>query len=90
MPPRNSPRRARPARSPHPALRRGGRAATVSRDTRETQITVALDLDGTGRVSLDTGVPFLDHMLDQVGRHGLVDLEVNARGDLHKIGRAHV
>lgn len=83
MPPRNSPRRARPARSPHPALRRGGRAATVSRDTRETQITVALDLDGTGRVSLDTGVPFLDHMLDQVGRHGLVDLEVNARGDLH-------
>jgi imidazoleglycerol-phosphate dehydratase len=59
------------------------RIADVSRNTAETQVRVRVDLDGTGRSSLASGVPFLDHMLDQIARHGLVDLEVEARGDLH-------
>ncbi len=59
------------------------RKATVSRDTLETQITVALNLDGTGQTEFDTGVPFLEHMLDQIARHGLVDLSVKANGDTH-------
>ncbi len=59
------------------------RSARVERNTLETQITVALDLDGEGRGRFDTGVPFLEHMLDQVARHGLIDLEIEARGDLH-------
>ncbi|UCE30984.1 MAG: imidazoleglycerol-phosphate dehydratase HisB [Burkholderiales bacterium] len=59
------------------------RSAEVSRDTAETRIRVRIDLDGTGRQRLDTGVPFLDHMLDQIARHGLVDLEIEAQGDLH-------
>jgi imidazoleglycerol-phosphate dehydratase len=59
------------------------RAAQVTRKTLETEIDVALDLDGTGRATLATGVPFLDHMLDQVARHGMIDLNVAARGDLH-------
>jgi imidazoleglycerol-phosphate dehydratase len=59
------------------------RKCQINRDTNETQISVSLDLDGTGRSRLDTGVPFLDHMLDQVARHGCVDLEVSAKGDLH-------
>jgi len=59
------------------------RAAQVTRKTLETEIDVALDLDGTGRATLATGVPFLDHMLDQVARHGMIDLDVAARGDLH-------
>jgi imidazoleglycerol-phosphate dehydratase len=59
------------------------REAHVTRNTLETQIGVRLDLDGTGRSRLATGVPFLDHMLDQVARHGVFDLEVEARGDLH-------
>jgi imidazoleglycerol-phosphate dehydratase len=59
------------------------RQCQITRDTNETQISVSLDLDGTGRSRLDTGVPFLDHMLDQVARHGCVDLEVSAKGDLH-------
>ena len=59
------------------------RTAEVVRNTNETQIRVALNLDGTGIQKLDTGVPFLDHMLDQIARHGLVDLEIEAKGDLH-------
>ena len=59
------------------------RQAQVIRDTQETQISVKLNLDGSGRAKLSSGVPFLDHMLDQIARHGLVDLEVKAKGDLH-------
>lgn len=59
------------------------RQASVERDTLETQIQVTVNLDGTGECKLDTGVPFLEHMLDQVARHGLIDLEINAKGDLH-------
>jgi len=59
------------------------RQAQVIRDTQETQISVKLNLDGSGRAKLASGVPFLDHMLDQIARHGLVDLEVKAKGDLH-------
>jgi imidazoleglycerol-phosphate dehydratase len=58
-------------------------APTVTRNTLETQISVKLNLDGTGKAHLATGVPFLDHMLDQVARHGVFDLEVTAKGDLH-------
>ncbi|TAM12476.1 MAG: imidazoleglycerol-phosphate dehydratase HisB [Nevskiaceae bacterium] len=58
------------------------RTATVDRDTRETRIHVDLDLDGSGRAKLSSGLPFLDHMLDQIARHGLVDLVVSAHGDL--------
>jgi imidazoleglycerol-phosphate dehydratase len=59
------------------------RTAEITRNTSETQIRVSLNLDGTGRQKLNTGVPFLDHMLDQIARHGLIDLEVEAVGDLH-------
>lgn len=59
------------------------RTGTVSRDTKETKIHVAVDLDGTGTVDVATGVPFFDHMLDQLGRHGRLDLTVHAQGDLH-------
>jgi imidazoleglycerol-phosphate dehydratase len=59
------------------------RTARVERNTAETRITVEVNLDGTGRAELATGVPFLDHMLDQVARHGMVDLAVRAAGDLH-------
>ena len=60
-----------------------GRTARIERNTAETQITVELELDGTGRAELSTGVPFLDHMLDQLARHGMIDLVVRAKGDLH-------
>ena len=59
------------------------RTANVTRNTLETQITVILNLDGTGVSKLNTGVPFLDHMLDQIARHGLMDLDISATGDLH-------
>ena len=59
------------------------RTAQVKRDTLETQIQVSINLDGTGKSSFNTGVPFLDHMLDQVARHGMIDLDIEARGDLH-------
>jgi imidazoleglycerol-phosphate dehydratase len=59
------------------------RAAEVVRNTKETQIRVRLNLDGTGRGKLATGIPFLEHMLDQVARHGMIDLEIEANGDLH-------
>ena len=59
------------------------RSATVERNTLETQIQVSINLDGTGQCKLDTGLPFLEHMLDQVARHGLVDIEIKAKGDLH-------
>ena len=58
------------------------RTASINRDTLETQITVEINLDGTGASELDTGVPFFDHMLDQLARHGLIDLKVKAVGDL--------
>ena len=59
------------------------RTADIRRDTRETQISVRINLDGTGQASLNTGVPFFDHMLEQIARHGLVDLDIQATGDLH-------
>ncbi len=60
-----------------------GRSAEVRRDTAETSIRVGCNLDGQGRTSIDTGIAFLDHMLDALGRHSLIDLEVKARGDTH-------
>ena len=59
------------------------RTATVSRDTLETQIEVTINLDGKGNGEFNTGVPFLEHMLDQVARHGMVDLNIKAKGDNH-------
>ena len=59
------------------------RKATVTRNTIESQITITLNLDGTGKSNLDTPVPFLNHMLDQVARHGLIDLDIKASGDTH-------
>ena len=58
------------------------RTARIQRDTRETQIEVEVDLDGSGRAELETGLPFLEHMLDQVARHGMLDLRIKAEGDL--------
>ncbi|MCW8884945.1 MAG: imidazoleglycerol-phosphate dehydratase HisB [Motiliproteus sp.] len=59
------------------------RQASVTRDTLETQITVNINLDGSGQFKADTGVPFLEHMMDQIARHGLIDLDIVAKGDLH-------
>ena len=59
------------------------RTAEISRNTAETKITVKLNLDGTGKASLSTGIGFFDHMLDQIARHGLIDLDIQAKGDLH-------
>ncbi|MEW6694619.1 Histidine biosynthesis bifunctional protein HisB [Tepidimonas thermarum] len=66
-----------------PAPSAAARTADVQRVTAETQIRVRVDLDGTGRARLDTGIGFFDHMLDQIARHGLIDLEIECRGDLH-------
>ncbi len=59
------------------------RRASVERNTKETQITISIDLDGTGQANLNTGVPFLDHMMDQIARHGLIDIDVTCKGDTH-------
>lgn len=59
------------------------RTASVTRNTNETRITVGVNLDGAGETSLETGVPFLEHMLDQVARHGMIDIDIKASGDLH-------
>jgi imidazoleglycerol-phosphate dehydratase len=59
------------------------RVAEITRNTNETQIRVVINIDGTGQQKLNTGVPFLDHMLDQIARHGLIDLDIEAKGDLH-------
>ena len=59
------------------------RKVTINRDTSETQINIELNLDGTGQTEFDTGIPFLEHMLDQIGRHGMLDLKIQAKGDLH-------
>ncbi len=59
------------------------RIAEVERNTLETQIKIKINLDGTGKASFITGVPFLEHMLDQIARHGLIDMDINAKGDLH-------
>jgi imidazoleglycerol-phosphate dehydratase len=61
----------------------GGRSATVTRDTKETRITGSVQLDGDGRYTVATGIGFLDHMLEQLSRHSLVDLDLKAEGDLH-------
>jgi imidazoleglycerol-phosphate dehydratase len=59
------------------------RTADITRNTKETQIRAVVNLDGTGNSALDSGIPFLDHMLDQVARHGMIDIELKATGDLH-------
>src|SRR5512139_3988690 len=59
------------------------RTAQIERNTLETQIKISINLDGTGKASFVTGVPFLDHMLDQIARHGLIDMDIEAHGDLH-------
>ena len=59
------------------------RKVVVNRDTSETQIAIELNLDGTGKTEFDTGLPFLEDMLDQIGRHGMIDLSIKAKGDLH-------
>ena len=60
----------------------GNRTASVNRETKETQIAIDLDLDGKGSSSFDIGIPFLEHMLDQVARHGMMDISIKAKGDL--------
>ena len=69
--------------TPTPASLTAARTAEVTRNTAETQITVKLNLDGTGQAKLSTGIGFFDHMLDQIARHGLIDLDIHAKGDLH-------
>ena len=59
------------------------RTASITRNTAETQISIRLNLDGTGQANLDTGVPFFDHMLEQIARHGLIDLDIKCTGDTH-------
>lgn len=61
----------------------GDRKASVTRNTLETQISISINLDGSGEFRADTGVPFLEHMLDQIARHGLIDMDIQAKGDLH-------
>lgn len=81
-----SPTKKTPARRRSAPARGSHRKASVQRATRETKIDLTIDLDGSGQVSADTGIGFFDHMLDHIGRHGLFDLTVKARGDLHVDG----
>ena len=69
--------------APLPTTTAAARRATVQRDTKETKIRVSVDLDGSGKATLATGIGFFDHMLEQIARHGLIDLEIEALGDLH-------
>src|SRR4051812_41843319 len=69
--------------APDAVVAAGARTATVTRNTAETKITVSVNLDGVGRAKLSTGIGFFDHMLDQIARHGLIDLEIDCQGDLH-------
>src|ERR1700733_2559212 len=69
--------------APEAVVAAGARTASVTRNTAETKITVQVNLDGTGAAKLSTGIGFFDHMLDQIARHGLIDLEIDAKGDLH-------
>jgi len=71
------------SRTRGPRKSAGHRRATITRKTKETQIELSLDLDGTGKINVDTGVGFFDHMLTHIARHGLFDLNLKARGDLH-------
>ncbi len=71
------------SQSANPSMQKANRTATVERNTAETKIKVSINLDGTGVGTLDTGVPFLDHMLEQIKRHGLIDLDVKCDGDTH-------
>ncbi len=66
-----------------PVSKSAARIASIERNTLETQISVKLNLDGSGKATFDTGVPFLEHMLDQIARHGLFDIDIKAKGDLH-------
>ena len=59
------------------------RTSEINRKTSETEVSIKINLDGTGLSSLSTGLPFLEHMLDQIARHGVIDLDINAKGDLH-------
>ncbi|MCC7426430.1 MAG: imidazoleglycerol-phosphate dehydratase HisB [Alphaproteobacteria bacterium] len=74
---------ARPPAPRRPAAGGDTRRAEISRATKETTIRVAIDLDGSGRAAIGTGIGFLDHMLEQVARHGLIDITIEAKGDLH-------
>jgi imidazoleglycerol-phosphate dehydratase len=77
------PANATAAAAPGAAVAAAPRRAAVQRDTKETKIRVSVDLDGTGASKLSTGIGFFDHMLEQIARHGLIDLEIEALGDLH-------
>jgi len=69
--------------APEAVVATGDRTASVTRNTAETKITVSVNLDGSGRAKLSTGIGFFDHMLDQIARHGLIDLDIDCQGDLH-------
>jgi imidazoleglycerol-phosphate dehydratase len=84
--PRSKLRSSAPAKreaAPSVAVAATGRRATVERNTKETRITGTVNLDGTGQSDIDTGIGFLDHMLDQIARHSLIDIRLKAKGDLH-------